>query len=59
METIDSVAFDGLPVAGLALVPPWKPIQKIFNDDSKNVLIVGMSILTETFFLLFFWINLL
>lgn len=46
METIDSVAFDGLPVAGLAVVPPWKPIQKILRGDSK-LLIVGMSILTK------------
>jgi hypothetical protein len=46
MESIDSVAFDGLPVAGLAVVPPWKPIQKIFNDDSK-LLIVGMSSLAK------------
>lgn len=49
MEKFDSVAFDGLPVAGLAVVPPWKPIQNIFDDDSKLV-IVGKSSLTEIYF---------
>ena len=54
MKTVDSAAFDGLPVAGLAVVPPWKSIQKIFNEVSK-LIIVGMSSQTKdnVFFIMF------